>query len=83
MGELTPREIAQTLRQFTADATALENQYLVLVNQYPKQWVGVFNGELRIGETLDDVLAYFGCGGRVAVKYLDPTPKTWILAHAS
>lgn len=81
MQQRTPKEIGEEIRQFTADNVALEAKLPGLLKSHPMQWAGMRDGELRIAPTLDGLVELFGGNGsRVAHQFLNPNPKTLILA---
>lgn len=75
-------EILEALRQFKADAAALDDDMHELVMQYPNQWAGMYRGEITIAPTLSGLLELVGDETNVAVRYLDPNPLPLVLAYA-
>ena len=79
-----PAEIAQDLQEFRKAARVLSANYPRLIDQYPNQWVGVYQGKVRAhGRTLKSLLSQLTEKGfpkqKVIVRFIDRNQRTMIL----
>jgi hypothetical protein len=80
LDQLSIPSIVDALRQFTEDSIALEADMHDLVMRYPNQWAGMYKGEVTIAPTLVELLQLLEGQPNVAVRFLDPYPRTLILS---
>ena len=82
--QIDPQQIADELKSFRETAACLSSNEPSLIDQYPKQWIALCMGKVRVhGETFQDVLKKLDAGGfprdQSILRYIDPEPKTMIL----
>ena len=79
-----PAEIWAELMDFTQSAQILSETTLRLIDEYPHQWVAVFNGKVASAassfqQVLEQVDACRLPRDKIIVRYIDKEPKTMIL----
>ena len=79
-GQFKVPDILEVLRQFKKDEIALDQSMHDLVMRCPCQWAGMYKGEVTIASTLPELLELLEDHPNVAVRYLNPNPKTLILS---
>jgi hypothetical protein len=79
-----PAQVGRELDEFAASARALSSDHPRFIDEYPQQWVGVFQGQLRArGKTLKSVLAQLGEQGirseHALIRFIERDQRTLIL----
>lgn len=77
-------EVWAELMEFTHSAQLLSETSARLMDEYPQQWVAVFNGRVASAadsfqEILQQVDAHNLPRDKIIVRYIDREPKTLIL----
>lgn len=77
-------EVADEMRAFSKTAQALSAEHLQLIEKHPQQWVGLYDGEVKVyGKTLKSVMSQVEARGypkaEVIVRFIDREPRTLIL----
>lgn len=80
----TAKEIDGDLQKFRRAARLLSSKHPRLTDKYQKQWVGVYEGRVRVhGKTLKSVMDKITDRGlpkeRVIVRFIDKNQRTMIL----
>jgi hypothetical protein len=80
----TPRQIALELRRFSRAVEAFSAKRLRLVQQHPRQWVGIYDGKIEaVSKSFKGVLAALRRRGippaQAFVQYLDTSERKLIL----
>ena len=79
-----PAQVGRELDQFAESARALSSNHPRFIDDYPQQWVGVFQGQVRArGKTLKSVLAQLGEKGirpeHALIRFIERDQRTLIL----
>jgi len=79
-----PRAVDRELRAFKRTARVLSSKTPRLIDEYPKQWVALYNAKVQAhAATLQSLLAQVEerglPRGHVIVRYIDRTQRTMIL----
>ena len=79
-----PTRVSRELRSFRKAAQVLSSDHPRLIDQYPKEWVAIYRGEVVAhGRTLDAVLKAVKRKGipqeRTIIHYIETNQRTMIL----
>ncbi len=79
-----PEDIDRSLRVFRKAARALSSRQPRLIDLYPKQWVAVYRGKVKVtGRTVTAVLQGIDAKrlprSEVIIRYIDKNQRTMIL----
>lgn len=79
-----PARIARELDEFAESARALSSDHPRFIDDYPQQWVGVFQGKVQAqGKTLKSVMAQLGEKGiptkHALIRFIERDQRTLIL----
>ena len=79
-----PAQVAKELKSFRRTAKRLSSNRPRMIERYPRQWVGLYEGRVRAhGETQEEVLKQIDDKNlpraRTLVRFIDPDPKAMIL----
>ena len=79
-----PEEIARGLREFSKSAQMLANDQPRLIDEYPRQWIGVYRGE--VSAKADDLPSLMeklerrgSPPGDTIVRFIEKNQRTLIL----
>lgn len=77
-------DVANEMQTFSKTARALSSEHLRLIDQHPQQWVGLYDGEVKVfGKTLKSVMAQLEERGypkaEVVVRFIDRERRMLIL----
>ncbi len=80
----SPAKIDRELRSFAKSSRVLSSRHPRLIDQYPKQWVGVYKGKVQAsGKTIKSVVSQLAKKGippeRAIVRFIDKNQRTMIL----
>lgn len=78
-----PKELASDLYDFQRAASALSSKHPRLIDEYPKQWVGVYQGEVQAAAaSFDDLMSELDRRGIPAEhtigRFIDKNQRTMI-----
>jgi hypothetical protein len=79
-----PKKVDRELRAFGKDARILSSKRKHLLQQYPQQWIAIYDGEVaaqaRTLPVLVETLRRLGIPrGRAIVRYINNNPRKMIL----
>ncbi len=79
-----PRQVDDDLQAFRKDARVLSSRRKHLVVRYPKQWMGIYGGDVVAhAKTLTSLVTQLDAlgvpRGRAIVRYIDKSPRKMIL----
>jgi hypothetical protein len=79
-----PRDVEREMEEFRENAKRLSSHHERLIEEYPKQWVAIFENEVRArASTLRGLVKEIETLGlprrRVVVRYIDKEERTMIL----
>jgi len=80
----TPEQIARDLRKFSRAARLLSSRRPRLINRHPREWVGLFDGEVcataKSFEGLVKKLKHRGFSpSKAIIRYIDTSERKLIL----
>ena len=86
LGELgmSAHDVADQLGKFSETAKLLSSQRPRLIDEHPKQWVGLYDGHVEVfGDSLDEIMSAIDerqiPRDSVILRFIDTEEKTLIL----
>jgi hypothetical protein len=80
----TPKQVDKDLRAFSRAAKLLSSDHPRLIDEHPKEWVGIYDGKVRAtGKSLGAVVALLKQEGlppnETIIRYIDTSGRKLIL----
>jgi hypothetical protein len=80
----TPKEIARELRSFSRAARILSSNHPRLIDRYPRQWVGIYDGKVEAtSKSFKGLMASMRARGippsKSIIRYIDTSGRKLIL----
>lgn len=80
----TPKEVARELRMFSRAARALSSNHPRLINEHPREWVGLYDGKVQAtSKSFTGLVASLKRQGiapeKSIIRYIDPDGRKMIL----
>jgi hypothetical protein len=84
LGGVTPKQIDRDLRAFSRGARVLSSDHPRLIDKHPKQWVGIYDGNVRAtGKSLSALISALKKKGLrpgdTIIRYIDTSGRKLIL----